>query len=392
MIKEKKVFLLDDKNKSKVLIVDDLPTNIELLQVYLEEEGYQIYTASNGKEAIKVAEKENPDIILLDVMMPIMDGYEACRIIKRTSATENIPVVMVTSLNESSSRIAGIEAGADDFLSKPFNIYELLARVKSLIRIKKYYSQILDQNRVFEKELEIAKKVQEAILPDENDFNIDKLSFHYQYIPCYRISGDYFNFVKLSNNRIGIFLSDVMGHGVASSLITMVLKTLFDKHVYNVNQPGEFLFLLNNELQKIFGEILIYATAIYIIIDVENKKIYYANGAHPPALLFSKEINNIEELYSKGTILGVFKDSEYETLEHDFNPNHQILLYTDGITDVENKDGKNFGDLEFFDIVSSNKNLGPREMIGILLKKLYQFSPDESFEDDINLLCIRFDG
>ncbi|MDH4128743.1 MAG: response regulator, partial [Spirochaetota bacterium] len=200
---------MKEKNAPKVLIVDDLATNIDLLQAYLEEEGYNILKASNGKQGWELALKELPDIILLDVMMPIMDGYEACKLIKNNKLTNNIPVVMVTSLNEVSSRIAGIEAGADDFLSKPFNIYELLARVKSLLRIRQYNSQILDQNRIFQKELEIAKRVQEAIIP-ENNPDLEGLILHYQYIPCQTLGGDYFNYIELSEGRVAIFLSDVM--------------------------------------------------------------------------------------------------------------------------------------------------------------------------------------
>ncbi len=383
---------MSEKGLAKVLIVDDLSTNVELLQVYLEEEGYSILTASNGKEAWKITQQELPDIILLDVMMPVMDGYEACRLIKSNPSTENIPVVMVTSLNEVSSRIAGIEAGADDFLSKPFNIYELLARVRSLIRIKKYNSQILDQNRVFEKELEIAKKVQEAILPADNEVIFKGLTLHYRYIPSQKLGGDYFNVIQLADNKIGIFLSDVMGHGVAASLITMVLKTLFDNHVYRMDSPSDFLFTLNNELQKIFGEILIYATAIYIIVDQKNRKLYYANGAHPPALLYNNTNADIIQLQCPGTILGIFRDAKYETLEMSYEPNDQIFLYTDGLTDVENIQEEPFGDERLLKIVGENKELAPKELIETLLEKLYHFAHEDSFEDDINILCVRLDS
>ncbi len=382
---------MNEKGLAKVLIVDDLSTNVELLQVYLEEEGYNILTASNGKEAWEITQRELPDIILLDVMMPVMDGYEACRLIKSNTITENIPVVMVTSLNEVSSRIAGIEAGADDFLSKPFNIYELLARVRSLIRIKKYNSQILDQNRVFEKELEIAKKVQEAILPANNEVIFKGLTLHYRYIPSQKLGGDYFNVIQLADNKIGIFLSDVMGHGVAASLITMVLKTLFDNHVHRIDSPSDFLFTLNNELQKIFGEILIYATAIYIIVDQKNRKLYYANGAHPPALLYNNTKSDIMQLQCQGTILGIFKDTKYKTIEMSYEPNDQIFLYTDGLTDVENIQEEPFGDERLLKIVGENKELAPKELIETLLENLYQFASDESFEDDINILCVRLD-
>ncbi len=381
---------MKEKNSPKVLIVDDLQTNVELLQAYLEEEGYTILTASNGKMAIEIAQEELPDIILLDVIMPVMDGYEACHLIKENKATKNIPVVMVTSLNEVSSRIAGIEAGADDFLSKPFNIYELLARVKSLIRIKQYNYRIIEQNRIFQKELEIAEKVQKAILPDKS-LKLNGITLHYEYIPCQSLGGDYVNFIELADNRVGIFLADVMGHGVAASLITMVLKTLFDNLAYQMKTPSDFLFALNNGLHAIFGEILIYATAIYVIIDLKNKRFYAANGGHPAGLLFNPNKPELEELHSKGTILGIFKDTQYTDYIKEIEPNDQFLLYTDGLTDVQDEADNEFGEAKLYDIVSRYKNLAPKPFIESILNEIYQFANVETFTDDINMISFKLD-
>lgn len=376
-------------NSAKVLIVDDLATNIELLQVYLEEEGYNILTATNGKEAWETTKKELPDIILLDVMMPIMDGYEACRLIKNDPQTESIPVVMVTSLNEVSSRIAGIEAGADDFLSKPFNIYELLARVRSLIRIKQFNFQILDQNRVFEKELAIAKKVQEAILPDESDIQYDGLSLSFNYNPSLKLGGDYFNVVRFPDNRIGIFMADVMGHGIAASLITMVLKTLFDTHSNNFKSPNDFLFKLNNELEKIFGDILIYATAIYIIVDVKERKMIYSNAAHPSAFLFKPSGDSLEELQCKGTVLGIFKDAEYELIERALEPEEKVFIFTDGLTDLENPQNEGFGEDRLKEFINKNRDQDTKIFVKNLVEVINNFAEGQNFEDDVNIICFN---
>ncbi|HEO65638.1 MAG TPA: serine/threonine-protein phosphatase, partial [Spirochaetes bacterium] len=225
----------------------------------------------------------------------------------------------------------------------------------------------------------------------DNEVTFKGLTIQYRYIPSQKLGGDYFNVIQLADNKIGIFLSDVMGHGVAASLITMVLKTLFDNHVHRIDSPSDFLFTLNNELQKIFGEILIYATAIYIIVDQKNRKLYYANGAHPPALLYNNTKSDIMQLQCQGTILGIFKDTKYKTIEMSYEPNDQIFLYTDGLTDVENIQEEPFGDERLLKIVGENKELAPKELIETLLENLYQFASDESFEDDINILCVRLD-
>ena len=138
----------------KILVVDDVPVNVKLLGDLLTVKGYAVVTASNGAEALAVIEKERPGLVLLDVMMPGMSGYDVCRKIRENPVTAMLPVVMVTALDPTQERVKGIEAGADDFLSKPINQPELLARVKSLLRIKLLHDELADWNRTLEQRVE----------------------------------------------------------------------------------------------------------------------------------------------------------------------------------------------------------------------------------------------
>lgn len=139
---------------SKVLVVDDIPVNRKLQKTYLDAEGYSVILAQDGIEALQRVEEELPDLILLDVMMPKMNGFQVCKELKNNNNTRFIPVILVTALNEIEDKIKGIEAGADDFICKPFNKLELLARVKSLLRIKHLHDELEQKIR----ELEAAKK------------------------------------------------------------------------------------------------------------------------------------------------------------------------------------------------------------------------------------------
>lgn len=134
--------------KSKVLVVDDNPLNIELLDAYLKSSGYEISTATNGKEALALINANPPDLILLDIMMPEIDGYEVCRRVKSDPSSRTIPIILLTALHDVQDRITGIEAGCDDFISKPFNNIELLTRVKSLLRIKALNDELEDMENV----------------------------------------------------------------------------------------------------------------------------------------------------------------------------------------------------------------------------------------------------
>jgi two-component system cell cycle response regulator len=156
--------LRNEKSKPKILIVDDMPENIELIEAYLSLEPYDVITASSGKEALQKLKEEKLDMILLDVMMPEISGYDVCKIIKNDPETQFIPVLMLTALSDIEDRIKGIEAGADDFLTKPINRLELKTRVKSLLRVKWMYDRLVaDRNS-----LEIKNRVQSiltAIIP-----------------------------------------------------------------------------------------------------------------------------------------------------------------------------------------------------------------------------------
>src|SRR5215467_8789225 len=138
----------------KILVVDDMPVNVKLLADLLAVKGYAVVTAASGAEALEKIDKEQPSLVLLDVMMPGMSGYDACRRIRQNPATAMLPVVMVTALDPTQERVKGIEAGADDFLTKPINQPELLARVKSLLRIKLLHDELADWNRTLELRVE----------------------------------------------------------------------------------------------------------------------------------------------------------------------------------------------------------------------------------------------
>lgn len=214
-------------HKPKILIVDDIPVNIQLLQNYLGSGGYQTVTASNGEEALVRVKETKPDMVLLDVMMPKMDGFETCRTLKKSEDTSYIPVIMVTALNELEDKIKGIEAGADDFISKPFNRLELLARVKSLLRVKFLHDQL--QEKVTQ--LELAKeRLREMAVTD----GLTQL-YNYRYFREYldqeiRRAARHHFFVSLVMLDIDFFkhYNDQHGHPAGDQVLRGIAKLMRD--------------------------------------------------------------------------------------------------------------------------------------------------------------------
>jgi len=172
------------RSEPLILVVDDEPANVKLLEAYLLPQGYRVLTASNGNDALSLAARENVDLVLLDVMMPLLDGFEATRRLRADSSTQSIPVVLVTSLKDTSDRIKGIEAGCDDFISKPFDKSELFARIRSLLRIKAMRDE-LQENYLKLQELEKMKNsLTHMIVHDLNNplavigLKVDLLKMH----------------------------------------------------------------------------------------------------------------------------------------------------------------------------------------------------------------------
>lgn len=162
---------------ARVLAVDDTPENLELLSAYLMEAGYHVLTATNGQEALAAVATQAPDLILLDVMMPVLDGYEVCRRLKSNEETAFIPIVMLTALQDFEHRLRGIGLGADDFLTKPFNHLELLTRVRSLLRVKGLHDQVAAYNRLLEEMVAERTQALEKALADLKEMDRLKSEF-----------------------------------------------------------------------------------------------------------------------------------------------------------------------------------------------------------------------
>jgi class 3 adenylate cyclase/ActR/RegA family two-component response regulator len=223
-----------------ILVVDDDPRNVELLEVYLTSVGnYRVFTAQNGVEALEQVKAHHPDLILLDIMMPVMDGYEVCAHLKGDECTQLIPIVMVTALQGTDERIKALEAGADDFLSKPFNIYELLARVKSLMRIKLLHDELEKKNQILFNVLNryVAQEVSSLILKDPE-----------QHL---RLGGE--------SRKVAVLFADIRGfthfsEAHSPSHVVDILNTVFSEFIQVIFKwKGTFDKYLGDAIMAFYG-------------------------------------------------------------------------------------------------------------------------------------------
>lgn len=374
------------KKIHEILVVDDIKVNVDLLKMRLEKEGYSVICAYNGKEAGEIAFREKPDLILLDVIMPEMDGYELCRKIKNHPETRNIPVVLITSLSGTQDKVRGLESGCDDFLSKPINDIELIARVRSLLKLKDYTDELAIKNIIFQKEIELAGKVQHKILPaNAPEMKSYEIDFIYQ--PCFTVGGDFFYFMDYGNEKLGIVVADVVGHGIQAALITMILKTLLDSFPSQILETDVLLKQMNDHLISILGGKFTYVTGMAAILDAPNGVIKYSSAGHPAAFLH----NGSEVIYlkSKGHVMGLFDDAGFEANEQPIRTGDKILFYTDGAYEAEDEDYNIFGDERLEKIFKDNYSLNPRELNSKIMIELKKFVGSKELSDDVNLISIK---
>ena len=201
---------------AKILVVDDEPRNVKILQIQLQARGYTVLTASDGAEALQIISEDIPDLILLDINMPKVDGFEVVTRVRADKKTEFIPIIMITALRDThENRIKAVEAGADDFIEKPFNSFEVLARIKSLLRIKLYHDTLEQHNTRLETELQMARSVQEIIIPPNGVQELAGFQIASYSCPALAVGGDFFDVWEIDENRVGVLISDVMGHGAS---------------------------------------------------------------------------------------------------------------------------------------------------------------------------------
>lgn len=373
--------------KKVVLLVDDEPANIQIVNSILKDE-YKIRVATNGAKALELATATPPpDLILLDVVMPEMDGYEVCTRLKTVYETRDIPVVFLTGQTETSDETRGFEVGAVDYIHKPFSPAVVQARVHTHLTLRGIRQQLAQQLDTIKQELEIARKIQLSILPDQVPA-IPDLDLAARYVPMTQVAGDFYDFIVIDEKHLGILVADVSGHGMPAALIASMLKIALAAQVVHAADPAKVLDGLNQTLCGKFHDH--YVTAIYVYLDLEKRILRYAGAGHPPVLLCDGATGSVRELSENGFFLSWVREATYTSQEVPLGQGDWVILYTDGITETSNPREEEFGKDGFRDFIERNSFLSAEEFASKLLEEIQRWSgrtKDEEPDDDITLVA-----
>ena len=374
--------------QKSILIVDDTPINIGVISGALKD-SFATKVATSGQKALAIVSgKEKPDLILLDIMMPEMDGYEVCRRLKANPDTRDIPVIFLTSQTEAEDETKGFEVGAVDYIHKPFSAAVVKARVRTHLMLREAHDQIARQLVEINTELEMARQIQLSILPSTTP-KITGMDVVARYIPMTSVAGDFYDFIVVDERHVGILIADVSGHGLPAALIASMLQVALTAQARHVSEPGKVLAGLNQALCGKFQHNFV--TAAYVYVDLEKNTMNYAGAGHPPLLLWRKSTGSASQLLENGLVMGQFEEATYNSLQVPIEAGDRFVLYTDGILETCNPAQEEFGTDRFMQFMETNNKLTAGPFADALLLELARWleqPPGQGHKDDISLLAI----
>lgn len=380
---------IDVINKDwKILVIDDSKLNRAIIKKNLGQLNMHVDEAADGNEGLAALEKKDYDLILVDHIMPNLDGFGFLRNFKKYIENRFVPVILMTGTDDLNSKIKGLRIGADDFLLKPLNEKELLARVFSLLRLKNAHDELYEKNKQIQWELTAAKKVQQYIIP--KDFTgISYPNISGRYFPIEDIGGDYFDCYDIDNDHTVFIIADVTGHGIPAALVMSMSKMIFNFYSSRYKSPARCLEEVNITLRGLLldGQ---YLTCFYIVYNHTEKRIFFSNAGHTKALFYRASKDAVLALDTKGLFLGISDDNSFEEKSLKVEKNDRLFMYTDGLTEIKAADKDEYGEKRLALFIKNHNSLKGDDFCTELLNDIEEYVSLAERSDDIAFLNIEF--
>ncbi len=396
------------KEKISVLIAEDSRVQAQYMRDVLEQYNYHVCVTHDGEEAWDEFEKKIFPIVISDWEMPRMDGLELIRRIRSCRRSGYVYTLLVTAKGQKEDLIKGMEAGADDFLTKPFDSDELKVRLRAGERILSLEQILADQNRALKKankrmssDLEAAAKIQTALLPTVQK-DIQGLNYTWFFKPCEELAGDLFNVFMLDRDKVGFYVLDVSGHGVPAALLSVTLNQLLspnpDQSNLLVQRKGDYFSAFvespGNVAEKLNKQFPIdstagrYFTLLYGILDLKSHDLRYVSAGHPGIIYLP--VNAEPEMWRiPGLPIGFSDNGHYENCDFHLYEGDRLVLYSDCAVEMRDKKGEQFGNERMLEVFRKKGTTTLQQTLGSLVQALDEWSGKIQFEDDLTILVIE---
>ena len=384
----------ENQSKPVILAVDDTPENLDVVKGILASD-YLVKAAINGPIALKIAEKLNPDLILLDVMMPGMDGYEVCQKLKENPNTRDIPVIFVTAMDQTSDETRGFSLGAADYIFKPVIPPILLARVKTHLALKQSmdelsqaYDIIKQQKERMEEELNIGRDIQMSMLPLEFPAfpEHDEFSIHALLQPAREVGGDFYDFFFINEDELVLVVGDVSGKGVPAALFMAVTKSVIKTRAMDDPSPASIVTRVNDEMSE-DNPSSMFVTLFIAICNVRTGECRYTNAGHNPPYV-RREDGQLDALTQRhGPIIGAMEDLAYKESSIDLGKGDQLFIFTDGVTEAMDSQDQLYSEKRLEELLESSMGSSVESLVSLALESVEAYADGAEQADDITMLA-----
>ncbi|MCZ8343454.1 MAG: fused response regulator/phosphatase [Leptospira sp.] len=374
---------MSKQNPGKILVVDDNETNVEIITNILFGQGLQVAVAYDGEYALELAEVLDIDLILLDILLPGMSGLEVAKRLLSSEKNKNTPILFLSALNETKDIVLGLETGAVDYITKPFQEKEILARINTHLKIKNLEKERINLLNSIRKDLELARANQENLVsfqfPPSPNYKI-----YTSYKPMDLVGGDLITYDVLPSGDLDILFGDVTGHGIAAAMVSLMAIITFKTMNKSFLSPSECLFWIHNTLSPMISTHFI--SAIYMRYRAEEKILSFSMAGHHPMILIrdGKQI----KLGTKGYCLMMFNQLRTENQELNFLPGDRLFLFSDGLFEVPNEDEVYLGETKFSEIIQSSIHLSGPQFLESIQKQVLDYGQNK-VADDMTMLLIE---
>jgi sigma-B regulation protein RsbU (phosphoserine phosphatase) len=376
-----------DLSESRILIVDDAKTNIDILVQALRDE-YKLSVAVDGAAALRSVEKSPPDLVLLDIVMPGLDGYEVCRRLRAQQSTHDLPIMFLSSLEDVKDKTRGFEVGGNDYLTKPFEVLEVKARVRSLLKAKAYADAIRE---AMARDLRIAREIQMGILPADlaAATSGSGLDVHAIIEPAQKVGGDLYEVLRASDDRIVLALGDVSGKGIPAALFMAVAVTILRTLARHIVDPAEILSRLNDELAKQNPRGM-FVTMQCLVFDFEHRRVSCAGAGHHQLAVLSPGRPPRLACPSSGRPAGLMVPNPIERETFPLEPGETFVLYSDGVSEAMDATEDFYGEDRLLMALSASAGTSAADTVETVVADVRAFVAGAKQSDDITVVAARY--
>ena len=371
----------------RLLLVDDAKANLDILVEGLKDD-YKLSLALNGEMALQIAARLPPDLVLLDIMMPGLDGYEVCRQLRQRPETAEVPIIFLSSLEEVQNKSRGFEAGANDYVTKPFDLLEVKARARALLKAKAYSDAIKEQLAA---ELRVAHEIQMGMIPQ--DFSSLEKAFGVELAgvlePAREVGGDLYNAFTGMAGRLVVLVGDVSGKGIPASLFMVRASSLARLLGRDIAEPERILARLNDELSA-DNPSGMFVTLLCAVFDPGSGRLTMANAGHNRPVLLRAGATPTWAVPRLGTALGFEPGLSFERTELKLQPGDSLVFYTDGVNEAFNPQAECYGNERLLRDLTPFAEQAATAVTTGLLQQVRTFAAGAPQSDDIAILVLRW--